>query len=121
MRYVIGGILSSLAVLVLMTGMTTGQDAKKITVKQVMKEHKKGALRAKVLKGGASEAERKKLVDLYKAACACTPKKGEKKEWVARWKKIVAAATAVAKDDTKKGRRVLAKATNCKGCHSKFK
>ena len=119
------GLLWSLGGLVLaivvVAGQTFAADEKpKYTIKEVMKEHKKGALRDKVLEGKASKEEKTKLVDLYKALGANKPPKGDEDNWKKLTKAIVKAAEDVVADK-EGGIDALKKALDCTTCHKDHK
>ncbi len=101
------------------------KDAPKYTTNEVMIAAHKGDsnLLKKVVDGTATQEDKDKLVDLYTAMAANTPKKGDAAKWVEINKPIVAAAKAVAadKDGSKKLVADLQKATACMACHKEFK
>jgi len=74
---------------------------KKYSIKDVMKAHKKGELREKVLAGTATADEKQTLVDMYKAMEEAKPPKGDD----ANWKKLTKAMVKAAEDvrDNKEG------------------
>ncbi|MCY2984688.1 MAG: hypothetical protein NTY15_13780 [Planctomycetota bacterium] len=92
------------------------------TVKEVMKiaHDKEAGILKKILSGGASDAEKKQLLDLYIDMAEGEPKKGDKAEW-----KIAASAAALSAGKVVLGREgaieELTKTSDCKACHSKFK
>ncbi len=90
------------------------------TVKEVMKFAHKDGLLKKVLAGGATDDEKKQLLDLYIDMAEGEPKKGDKAEW-----KIAAAAAALSAGKVVLGREgaiaELTKTSDCKACHDKFK
>lgn len=90
------------------------------SIKEVMKLAHKDGLHKKVLSGGASDAEKKQLLDLYIDMLEGTPAKGDKAEWP-----MVAGAAVVSAAKVVLGREgaieELTKTSDCKGCHSKFK
>jgi len=53
----------------------------KHTIKEVMKEQKKGGLLPKVLSGEASDEEKKQLLDMYISMLEAKPPKGEMESW----------------------------------------
>jgi len=111
----------SLVALFVSAGFLNADDKKpKYTIKEVMKEHKKGKLRDTVLGGKASDEEKKHLLELYEAMAAGKPSKGEADSW----KKLNDAIVAAAKDvvEGKDGAiDALKKATACGDCHSAHK
>ena len=97
-------------------------DAKaKVSIKDVMKAHKgKPSLLVKVRSGKASDADKKKLLELYTALTKTKPPKGDAAAWKKRTAALVVAAKAVVAGK-KTGGKLLAKATNCKACHTAHK
>ena len=90
------------------------------SVKEVMKlAHKEGLLK-KILAGGATDDEKKKLFDLYIDMAEGEAKKGDKAEW-----KTAANAAALSAGKVVLGREgaiaELTKTSDCKACHDKFK
>jgi hypothetical protein len=73
-----------------------------------------------IIEGTISEADLTKTLELYKAACATKPPKGDEAAYKARFSKLVAAtADVIAK---KEGATAAYKeAVNCKACHSEHK
>lgn len=96
------------------------QAADDVEIKDVMKIAMKGGLCKKVATGKANDAEKKKLVELFTALSKAKPPKGDAASWKAKTGALLKAATAVAKGDEKAG-KALAKAANCKACHSVHK
>lgn len=92
----------------------------KHTIKEIMKEHKKGALKDKVLEGTASADEKKKLVELYTELGKSKPPKGSEENWKKLSDALVKAAKEVA-DGKDSGIDDLKKAVNCGACHSAHK
>ena len=87
---------------------------KKLTVKQIMaKAHGKDGLRAKVIKGEASNEEKKALIDMYTALAALDCPKGDKDSWKEKTKAVVNLAKS---DDV-----AMLKKIDCKGCHMAHK
>lgn len=97
-------------------------DAKaKVSIKDVMKAHKgKPSLLAKVRSGKASDADKKKLLELYTALTKTKPPKGDADAWKKRTGALMLAAKAVVAGK-KTGVKLLAKAANCKSCHTAHK
>ncbi|MFN9372960.1 MAG: hypothetical protein ACK6D3_13860 [Planctomycetaceae bacterium] len=98
----------------------TADDKPTLSIKDAMKEHKKGALKDKVLDGSASADEKKKLVDIYTQMAKNKPPKGTDDNW----KKLNDALIKASKDivDGKpNGVEDLKKAVNCGACHSAHK
>ncbi len=86
----------------------------KHTIKDVMKVAMKGGLNKKVADGGASDDEKKQLVELYEAMVAATPKKGDAADWKTKTDALLAAAKGT-------DGKALLKAANCKACHDAHK
>ncbi len=92
----------------------------KFTIKQVMEKANKMGLQKKVVGGSASQAEKDELVELYTALAKGKPEKGDEKSWKDKTENLLKAAKDVAAG--KEGAtQALAKAANCKGCHSVHK
>ena len=80
-------------------------------------------LYSRVIRGAeATQADKDRLVKLFKEASEATPPKGDKAEWKKRHEKIIEAAEGLAaEDDPMKFRREQTRlnlATNCIGCHN---
>ena len=93
---------------------------KKYSIKDVMKAHKKGELREKVLAGTATAEEKQTLVDMYKAMNEAKPPKGDEENW----KKLTGAMVTAAEHvrDNKDGAiKELENATKCGDCHKAHK
>lgn len=112
--------VSLLAVLALMVGGTVALSQEGATIKDVMKTCMKGGLCKKVAGGKASDAEKKKLHDLFVAMAKCKPPKGDEDSWKEKTEALVNAAKAAVDGDGKAG-AALKKAADCKGCHSAHK
>jgi hypothetical protein len=93
-----------------------------ITIKQVMKEaHKKPSeLLKKVAMGKASDKQKARLLELYTAMAKTKPPKGDIKGWKEKCGLLITAAKA-AVDGKPDAKKLLAKASNCKGCHKLYK
>jgi hypothetical protein len=114
------GLATSLIAATVMVSISRAADEKpKYTIKEVMAAHKKGDLK-KVLGGNASQAEKDKLVDMYKAMHAAEPPKGDKADWKKATKTALDAAEEVAAGKDGSLER-LDKATKCGGCHKAHK
>jgi hypothetical protein len=94
-----------------------------LTVNEIMmKAHQPGrtqrkALDQRVTEGKASDAEERRLVELYEALARAQPPSGDLADWKARTGKIVNAARAVVRrEDGARGR--LSRALDCTGCHN---
>ncbi|MEO8270724.1 MAG: hypothetical protein ABI557_13455 [Aureliella sp.] len=94
----------------------------KHTIKEVMKiaHGKDSGILQKVLKGEASEDEKKQLLDVYIDMVEGTPTKGESDSWhvLAGNATLAAAKVVVGREGALEE---LQKATNCKACHSVHK
>src|SRR5262245_17982887 len=100
---------------------TTGaQDAKKETIKEVMKVAMKGGLCKKVASGEASAEDKTKLAGLFAALHENKPPKGEQSSWDEKTKALVDAANDVLAGKSGAGDS-LQKAANCMACHSAHK
>jgi hypothetical protein len=92
------------------------------TIEQVMKDGFKGkeSIAAKVGKGEASEADKKKIADLIAKLVGTKPPKGDAKDWTERVTKLDAAAKAIVagKPDAAE---LWKSAANCKSCHTDHK
>lgn len=103
-------------------------EAPKLSIKKVMDEaHKppKGmddapSLYNKVKSGDATDAEKKKLVELYTALAADHPKLNDDDDWKTRTEAMVAAAKEV-EAGKEGGVNALKKAADCKECHKLHK
>jgi hypothetical protein len=101
-------------------------DAKpKFTIEEIMeKAHKKRdggpSLFQQVVKGKASEAEKKQLLEYYQELAKNKPEKGELNDWKKRTTGMIKAAKDIVAD--KDGAtKELGKAANCKACHELHK
>ena len=117
-RSMYAGTMAFAALILLMSGTAEAQKdgkEKEWTVKEIMaKSHGgKDALRTKVMKGNASNDEKKQLIDLYTALVALKAPKGDENDWKERTKKVV--------ELVKTGDPADLKAIDCKGCHGAFK
>lgn len=91
----------------------------KLTIKVVMKDIK-GGLHTKVIKGKATAEDKAKMLKYARALPKLKPPKGSKESW----QKLTAAllkATTAAVEGKEGGTDALAKATNCKACHTPHK
>ncbi len=122
MRRVYPIALLSLAVITggIISVLRAADEKPKYTIKDVMKEHKKGALKDKVIDGKATPEEKKKLVEMYEAMGKDKPPRGE----AANWKKLNDALIKAAKEveaGKEGGADALKKAVNCTECHKDHK
>jgi hypothetical protein len=88
-------------------------DKPKMTIKEAMKLHK-DKINEKMVKGTATDEEKKKLQEAYEAMGKNKPPKGDEKEWKTKTDALVKAI----KDNDKEA---YAKAVNCMACHSAHK
>jgi cytochrome c553 len=98
------------------------EEKAKLDIEQVMEKAHKGkpSLFQKVLKGEASSAEKKELVNLYEELGKNKPPKGSEADWKKRTTALVKAAKGVA-EDKEGSTAALKKAANCKACHDQHK
>ncbi len=89
-------------------------DKPKHSIKEVMKVAMKGGLNKKVADGGASDDEKKQLVEMYESMVANTPKKGDAADWKTKTDALLTAAKGT-------DGAALLKAANCKACHDSHK
>jgi hypothetical protein len=98
------------------------ESAAKHTIKEVMKiaHGKESGLLQKVLKGEASEDQKKELLDVYISMVEGKPSKGDLDSWhtLAGGAALAAAKVVVGREGALKE---LESATNCKACHSVHK
>jgi hypothetical protein len=108
-------IATSAVVLALVLLVGSNVDAQKDpSVKEIMmKAHGKDGLRAKVIKGTASNDEKKALIDLYTALAASKAPKGDADDWKKRTEKVVELVKSGTPADLNK--------IDCMGCHKAFK
>ena len=128
MRNLIIGSTMLVLALTATVSMSLAEDKKdekekpKTTIKEVMKgaHDKKAGLLSKVKDGTATDAEKKKLADLYVALHENVPPKGSPESWNEKTNALVKASKDVL--DGKKGASDdLAKAANCMACHKEHK
>ncbi|MDB5385673.1 MAG: hypothetical protein JWM11_1319 [Planctomycetaceae bacterium] len=101
-------------------GYLRAEDKPKYTIKDVMKECKPKGVIKKVLSGDSTDAEKKKVLELFEALAANKPSKGDAESWKKFNDPIVAAAKDVV--DGKDGAvATLKKAANCSDCHAEHK
>ncbi len=100
----------------------TVKPASEMTISEIMIETNKKPARLlkKVATGGANDAEKQRLVDLYKAMQNLQPPRGEADSWSQKTGLLVAAAEA-AKANNAEAKQMLTKAANCKACHDLHK
>ncbi len=102
----------------LAAGVLVGAAQEKPTsVKDVMNiAHKGGkdSMLSKITGGSGSEADAKKLVELYEFLATQKPPQGEEASWKEKTGALVSAAKEMAE---KKSADNLKKASNCKACH----
>ncbi|HZZ82543.1 MAG TPA: hypothetical protein VFE62_28855 [Gemmataceae bacterium] len=116
LRGLIAGSMVLAGAAFLMDGAAQGGDKKEVTIKLIMqKAHAgKNSLLSKVIKGEASDAEKKQLVEYYTKMEKLVPAKGDEEAW----KKTTHILLEAAKGNDAEA---LKKASNCAGCHSVFK
>jgi surface antigen len=114
MRVLIVGAVAVFGLAVAYDSNAEGDKDPKFKIKEVMQKAMKGGLCGKVAKGEASAEEKKQLIELFTALAANKPPKGDDASWKEKTKALLDAAKA---DDGK----ALAKAANCKACHSEHK
>lgn len=92
------------------------------TIKDVMKEGFKGkeSIAAKIGKGEASDAEKKKMAELVAKLIGTKPPQGDAKGWTDRIGKLDVAAKAIAAGKSDAAELWKA-AANCKSCHTDHK
>jgi len=131
MRFVVATVAATLTFALLLNSgefraEEKDKDAPKYKIKEVMKlAHLKAkktdeTLLEKVVAGSATKEEKQKLAELYVSLSQNKPPKGEAEDWKAVTAKIVVQAQAAAKGE-EGAPKLLKEATNCGGCHSKFK
>jgi hypothetical protein len=98
----------------------TADDKAGLSIKDAMKEHKKGGLKDKVLEGKASDEEKKKLVDIYTQMAKNKPPKGAEESWKKLNDALIKASKEIV-EGKPNGVDDLKKAVNCGACHSVHK
>jgi hypothetical protein len=95
-----------------------------MTIPEIMKEAHKAPTRLlkKVIskKDEASDADKQRLLELYKSMALQTPPEGDPEEWKERNELLTAAIESVVNGE-EGGRDKLKKATNCMNCHKSHK
>jgi hypothetical protein len=111
------GVLGGLA-----TYQAADSDKPKYTIEEIMgKAHEgKNSLLKKVVGGKANADQKKELLSLYEDLAKNKPEKGSQDDWKKRTTVMVGAAKEVVANKPDAGKK-LAKAVNCKGCHSLHK
>ncbi|GAA5509450.1 hypothetical protein [Novipirellula caenicola] len=102
------------------TAMAEEEDAKKPSIKAVMKTCFKGPLLKKVASGTASDEEKKELHAMLVAMSKATPPRGSEESWNKLNKLLVEASQKIIKGDAQAA-AMLKNASNCKACHSEHK
>ena len=74
----------------------------------------------KVIDGKATDSEKRELLDLYTQLTKLTPPKGDAEAFRKDAQALVDAVQAVI-DGKEGGKEMLIKATDCKGCHAKYR
>ncbi len=95
-------------------------EAKKPTIKEVMKSAFKGPLVKKVASGKATDEEKKSLHDMLVAMSEDKPPRGDEASWKKFTTALVDSSKAVV-DGDKKGVGMLKKSADCKACHTDHK
>lgn len=90
------------------------------TIKEVMGEAHKGGLLKKVTEGGASKADKEKLLAFYVSLYENKAPQGDAASWTTKTGALLAAAAKVVLED-KDGVADLKAASNCKACHDQHK
>src|SRR5438045_2423520 len=119
MKFLAAGAISLLSLAILLDSNQAGDKAT-FTISQLMREAHTGGLMKKVASGKASDAEKKKLVELYKALSQNKPPKGNEGDWKKVTGDMIKSAEAAAKGDEAAAKSLL-KLVNCAVCHGKFK
>ena len=103
-----------------MISVVIAQDKAKYSIKDVMKEHKKGGLKDKLSDGTATAEEKKKAVEMYTEMAKNKPPKGDDDSWKKLNDSLIAAVKDVesGKDG---GVDAYKKAVACKACHDNHK
>src|SRR5262245_61523650 len=78
------------------------------------------ALVYKVKEGRATSEEQKKLLGYYEALAKFSPRRGDADGWKRKTEELIEATRRVIKRE-EKSRERLAKARDCRGCHSVHK
>lgn len=110
-------ILKTLAVLLALPLATVSSAESELTIIEIMEEAHKGGLLKRVQVPTASEKDKARLLELYKALKDLTPPAGDKSDWAERTQKMIAAATLAKDGDPSK----LKRAVNCRDCHTYHK
>ena len=101
---------------------------KLLTINQIMvRAHLRPQNRAtrnnldrKVIDGKATDAEKQELLELYRQLTKLTPPKGDAKAFRKDAQALVDAVQSLI-DGEEGGKEMLIKATDCKGCHAKYR
>lgn len=113
-------ILATVVFTVSAAGLAQALTQDEVTIKDVMKSAMKGGLNKTVAQGKASDAQKKELLELYKALHEAKPPKGEEKSWDEKTHALLDAAQAAVDGKADAGDQ-LKKAANCKACHDVHK
>ena len=119
MKFLAASFMAVTAIVLLLGHNQAGEKAK-YTIKEVMKEAHKGGLMKKVADGKADDAEKKKLVELYKSLSQDTPPKGDAADWKTKTTTLLDAATKASTGDAAAA-ATLPKLANCAACHKEHK
>lgn len=101
-------------------GAKEGEHKAAYTIGEVMEQAHKSKLMDKVIEGKASDAEKRKLLDLYLALWDNKPPRGEMESWKAMSGEAIVAAAKVVLDEKGAIDR-LETATDCRACHNAHK
>ena len=119
MKYLFGGVIAALSLLLVMGENDAGEKAKH-TIPQVMAKAMKGGLCKKVASGKASDEEKEQLVELFTSLNKNTPPMGDAKDWQKKTGALLDAAKKAAKGD-EKAAKSLGTLANCAACHKAHK
>jgi hypothetical protein len=122
-RAVVAGCIAAGVFGAVLTGATAAEKkAPKHEIAKIMKEGHKGdtALVQKVIKGQASDEEKKLLVEYYQSLAEYTPKKGTAASWKTKTTALITAAEGVVAGKPQ-ATNALKQAVNCKACHTAHK
>jgi hypothetical protein len=120
MKYVVAGLLASLAMALTMDNNYADEKDKdkdpKYSIKEVMGIAHKGGLYKVVAAGKAEQKQKDQLVELYTSLAQHKSPQGEDKDWKEKTDKMLAAAKGAAKGDAKAAASLL-KIVQCGACH----
>lgn len=122
-RAVLAGCVAAAAGVAFSGAMAADKKAPpKHEIGKIMKEGHKGdmALVQKVLKGQASDEEKKLLLEYYHAMAEYQPTKGTAASWKTKTAALITATEGVIANKPQ-ATNALKQAVNCKSCHSAHK